>query len=382
MSARSKKLFAVTATLLGGSCLAVALINPARGTDDVNERLQKIVAAQVRGATSSFELSPMDMATIRPAALVERLRVTGEVSPSRHAVLRARTGGRIVHADIREGQTVRAGDVLVRLAPEDLQAALKEKEAGREGAMAEMVLAMQSLNRIEQLVSRRVASQEQLDKARSEVAARKARLDGLDAQVEVGQKALQDTQIIAPFDGIVSKVMVNQGTQVAPDAELLTLVDVADMEARVLISTQDVSRVAAGQFVELQIHGFKNQPIKGEVARISPVVDEGSRSVAIHIRLPDDGYRFKGGMFIHGSVLVRQAEDAIAVPVAALRRDQQEVYVLKLLDGVLVRQPVTIISQWEDEMAEVSGLAPGDMIVRSPLSELRPGLPVIVAQVG
>jgi RND family efflux transporter MFP subunit len=276
---------------------------------------------------------------------------------------------------------VRAGDVLVRLAPEDLQAALKEKEAGREGAMAEMVLAMQSLNRIEQLVSRRVASQEQLDKARSEVAARKARLDGLDAQVEVGQKALQDTQIIAPFDGIVSKVMVNQGTQVAPDAELLTLVDVADMEARVLISTQDVSRVAAGQFVELQIDGFENQVIRGEVARISPVVDEGSRAVAIHIRLPDDG-RFKGGMFIHGSVLVRQAEDAIAVPVAALRRDQQEVYVLKLLDGVLVRQPVTILSQWEDEMAEVSGLAPGDMIVRSPLSELRPGLPVIVAQVG
>jgi len=378
-----KTLFAVTAALLGGVCVAVAAIYPAWGTDDANERLHvRVAAAQVGGAISPFELSPMDIATIRPAALVERLHVTGEVKPSRQAVLRARTGGRIVHSDIREGQAVRAGDTLLRLASEDLQAALKQTQADRQAAMADMLLAMQSLNRLEQLVGKGVASHEALDKARSDVAAGKARLDSLAARIEMEQTALQDAQILAPFDGIISKIMVNQGTQVAPDAELLTVVDVADMEARLLIPTQAVSRVAAGQIVELEIDGFEDQLIRGEVARISPVVDDGSRSVAVHIRLPGDGYRFKGGMFAHGAILVRQAEDGIVVPIASLRRDENEVYVLRILDGLLVRQPVTIVAEWEDGLAEVSGLAPGDTIVQTPLSELRPGLPVTVAKVG
>ncbi|NKN38973.1 efflux RND transporter periplasmic adaptor subunit [Agrobacterium sp. a22-2] len=384
MAFQWKRIFTITAALLGAFYLSVELIDPARGTSDVNERLQKVVvAAHVRAATSPFELSPMEVATIQPAAFVERLRVTGELRPSRLVELRAIRGGRITRSNIREGQRVRAGDVLIAFESNDLQAGLNQKEADQEGAMAEMVLAMQSLNRIEQLASKRVASQEQLDKARSEVAGRKVRLDSQAAQVEIGRTALQDAEILAPFDGVVSKLLVHQGAQIPADAELLTLVDVSDMEARVLISTQEISRVAVGQVVELQVDGLQNQAIKGEVARISPVADDGSRSVAVHVRLPDEGYNFKGGMFVQGSILVRQTEGAITVPVASLLGDKKDAYVLKLTDGVLLRQPVTIISRWDDgQVAEVSGLSAGDLIVRTPHAELRSGVAVTVAEVG
>lgn len=379
-----KRIFTIAVTLLGGVYLAGAMIDPARGTSDLNERLQKVVvAAHVRGATPPFELSSMEVAKIEPAVLVERIRVTGELRPARLIELRARSGGRITHSNIREGQAVKSGDVLIGFESNDLQAALNQKEADQEGAMAEMVLAMQSLNRVEQLASKGVASQEQLDKARSEVAARKARLDSLAAQAEIERTALHDAEILAPFDGVVSKLSVNQGAQISADAELLTLVDVADMEARVLISTQEVSRVAVGQVVELQVDGLKNQTIKGEVDRISPVADDGSRWVAVHIRLSNDGYNFKGGMFVQGSILVRQAEEALAIPVASLLGDKKDAYVLKLTDGILVRQPVTVISRWnDDQIAEVSGLSAGDLIVRAPLAELQPGLAVTVAKVG
>ncbi|BCH62361.1 hypothetical protein RvVAR0630_pl05030 (plasmid) [Agrobacterium vitis] len=88
-------------------------------------------------------------------------------------------------------------------------------------------------------------------------------------------------------------------------------------------------------------------------------------------------------MFVHGSILVRQTEDAIAIPVASIRGDDKDAHVLKLVDGILIRQPVSIISRWDDnQMAEVSGLAPGVMIVRAPLAELQPGLVVTVAKMG
>jgi RND family efflux transporter MFP subunit len=384
MAFQWKRILTITATLLGGVYLSVMLIGPARGTSDANERPQNVVvAAHVRGTPSPFELSPMEVAEIQPAALVERLTVTGELRPSRIVELRAVSGGRITHSNIREGQAVKAGDVLVGFESNDLQAALKQREADQEGAMAEMVLAMQSLNRIEQLASKSVASQDQLDKARSEVAAKKARLDSLGAHVEIARTALQNSEILAPFDGVISKLSVNQGAQISADAELLTLVDVSDMEARVLVSTQEVTRVAKGQVVELQVDGIQNQVIKGMVARVSPVADEGSRSVAVHIRLSGDGYPFKGGMFVRGSILVRQTENAIAVPVASIRRDDKDAYVLKLVEGILIRQPVTIISRWDDnQIAEVSGLAPGDLVVRAQLAELQPGLAVTAATVG
>lgn len=382
MASQRKKIFIIAAALFGSVYCSVALIGPARGTSGPNERLQKVVvAAHIRGTPSSFELSAMEVAEIQPAALVERLRVTGELRPSRLVELRAISGGRVTHSSIREGQSVRAGEVLIGFESADLQAALKQKEADQEGAMAEMILAMQSLNRIERLSSKHITSQEQLDKARSEVAARKARLDSLAAYVEIARTALQNAEILAPFDGVISKLSVNQGAQIAADAELLTLVDVSDMEARVLISTQEVTRVAEGQVVELQVDGVQNQVIRGKVARISPVADDGSRSVAVHIRLSGNGYHFKGGMFVHGSILVRQTEDAIAIPVASFRGDDKDAHVLKLVDGILIRQPVSIISRWDDnQMAEVSGLAPGDMIVRAPLAELQPGLVVTVAK--
>jgi RND family efflux transporter MFP subunit len=372
------------ATLLGGVYLTAAVIASAQGSDHINERLKTVVeAAHVEGAAPPFELSPLEVAEVRPTTLVERLQATGEIRPARQVELCAKIAGRIIHSDIREGQAVKAGQVLVRFETGELQAALKQKEADREGAMAHMVLAMQSLNRIEQLVSKSISSQEQLDKAKSEVAASKARLDSLIAQVDVARTAVQDTEILSPFDGVVSKLSVDQGMQIAANAELLTLVDVSDMEARVLVSTQDVSRVVVGQSAELQVDSFQSQLIKGEISRISPVTDDGSRSLAVHIRLPAGGHQFKGGMFVHGSILVRQTEDALAVPMASLQQVEKNAYVLKLLDGFLVRQPVTILSRWDDgETAEVLGLAPGDIIVRTPLAELQPGVAIVVAQVG
>lgn len=88
-------------------------------------------------------------------------------------------------------------------------------------------------------------------------------------------------------------------------------------------------------------------------------------------------------MFVTGAILVRQAEDAIAVPIASLRQDGDGVYVLKLFDDVLVRQPVTIISSWhDDETVQILGLVRGDVIVTAPLRELHPSLAVRMTEAG
>ncbi|MDX0371788.1 efflux RND transporter periplasmic adaptor subunit [Sinorhizobium meliloti] len=373
-----------TAALFGCAYVAIVTIDPACGTSDPNDRLKKVVAsAEAASANPPLELFPMEITKVEPVALSERLRVSGEIRPFNQATLRARSGGRIVQSDIREGQAVNAGDVLVRFEVEDLHSVLKQKVADRQGAIAGLLLAMQSLARIEQLAGKNVASQEQLEEARSEVGVAKARLDSLSAQVEIARIALRDAEVLAPFNGTVSKLSVGRGARVGADAELLTLVDASPMEAKLLVSTRDVSRVVIGQKAELRIDGFEQQTIQGTVARISPTAEENSRSVAVYVRLAREDPGLRGGMFVTGAILVRQAEDAIAVPIASLRQDGDGVYVLKLFDDVLVRQPVTIIASWhDDETAQILGLVRGDVIVTAPLRELHPSLAVRMTEAG
>ena len=384
MAARWTKTLALTGTIFSGAYLVSVMINPASGKGDTNERLKRIVqAVAVRDTTQSIELSPLEIAKVKPADRIERLRVSGELRAINQATLRARNGGRILQLDFLEGQAVKAGEALAKFETEDLRSVLQQRQADREGAMAEMLLAMQSLNRMEQLTGKNLTSQEQLDKARGEVASAKARLDSLAAQVEIARTALRDAEVLAPFDGIVSKLSVNQGARVGSDAELLTVVDISVMEARLMVSTRDVSRVAAGQPVELAIDGLEEQVVQGEVFRISPAADDGSRFVAVYVRLANDDGRLRGGMFATGSILVRRDRDAIVVPIASLRKDDEGDYVLKLVAGVLVRQPVTVISRWrEDEYAHISGLTPGDTIVTAPLPEFQPDLAVTMTKAG
>jgi RND family efflux transporter MFP subunit len=373
----------MTGALLLSACLAVVTVNPADGMTDTNERLKGIVKSVGAGNEKPvFELSPMEIAKIEPTALVEILRVSGETRPVHQATLRAKSAGQIIQLDVREGQQVKAGELLLRFDTADLLSNLKQKEAEREGAMAGLLLAMQSLNRVEQLAGKSVVSQEQLEKAKSEVAATKAKLDSLSARVEIARIALRDADVVAPIDGVISKLSVNRGARVGEDTDLLTLVDHRGMEARVFVPTRDALRVGVGQAVELQIDGTERLVV-GEIARIAPTADDGTRFVPVYVRLLDATPRLKGGMFVTGAILLRQAEDAVAVPVASLRQDRAGDYVLKLAEGVLVRQPVTIISRWNgEETAQISGLRRGDVIVTAPLREFEPNLSVRLTKAG
>jgi len=370
--------------LLGGVYVAVVLIDPARGTIDANERVKEVVQAAARQIDKPLELAPSEIAEIRPTSMAERLRVGGDIEPINRAVLHAKDGGRIMEVRAVAGQAVKAGDVLVRFETDDLRSILRQREGDRDVAMAEMLLAMQSLNRIEHLAMKNIASQEQLDKARSEVAATTARLKSLSAQADIARTGLRDAEILAPFDGVISKRAIDPGSRVAAGAELFTIVDTSVLEAKVLVSTRDVPRIAIGQRAELHIDGLDGQTVIGRVDRISPVADHGTRFILVYIRLSDNDARLRGGMFATGSILVRQNEDAIVIPAISLRRDETGDYVLKLKRGRLVRQPVTVGSGWggKDSVEISKGLAYGDTIVTVPLPRLRPDVAVTIPKAG
>lgn len=376
---------AMAGVLLGGICAVALLVDPARGTVDANERLKMVVATISESrAEQPLELSSKEIITIQSTTGVERFRVSGELRPVNQAILRAKRSGRIIQIGARDGEIVKAGDALVRFETRELQSALKQREADRDVANAERLFAVQSLDRTEQLAGKNIVPWEQLDKAKAEVAAAAARLDSLSAQVEIARTAFRDADVRAPFDGIVARLEVNEGSYVGADAELLSVIDTSVLEARMLVSTRAVLRIAPGQLVELLVDGLEDQVIRGEVTRIGAIADDGSRFVPVFVRLANRHGRLKGGMFATGTILVRENKDIIIVPASAVREDDAGSYVLKLENDLLVRQSVTVSSRWNggDKIEVSEGLVQGDAIVTAPLPGLQPNSLVTLSKTG
>jgi RND family efflux transporter MFP subunit len=316
--------------------------------------------------------------------MAERLSVSGELQPVSRVVIRAREAGKILDVNVRDGQAVRAGDLLVRFETEELQSTLLLRQSDRDAAEAELTLAMQALTRTEQLASKNIASAEQLDKAKSDVVVKTARLQSLSAQVDIARLALRNAEIRAPFDGTITRRQAEIGSRVSADGELMTLVDTSMLEAKVLVATRDIPRVAVGQTAELDIDGIGGQPLRSTVERISPVAEDGTRFVAVYLRLANRNGRLWGGMFASGSILVREKNDALVVPAIALRKDETGYHVLKVLNGHLRRQTVAVGSRWNDgSLIEIgAGLQDGETILTAPLPELQPDMAVTVDKAG
>jgi multidrug efflux pump subunit AcrA (membrane-fusion protein) len=343
--------------LLGGCTLAFIYLDPARGTVDANERVKNIVAsASVTQVSRPLELTHAEVTSVESLSMAERLRVSGELQPVNRVVMRAKAGGKILKLAVREGERVRAGEVLMRFETDDLQSTLLQRESDRDAAEAELVLAKQVLSRIEQLSAINVTSKEQLEKAKSGVTSNTSKVQSLSAQVDIARVALRDADVLAPIDGIVASRTVEAGSRVS----------------------------AAGQSSELTIDGLEGQTILGEVARINPVADNGTRFVPVYLRLPNRDGKLWGGMFATGSILVREKAGALVVPAISLRKDETGDYVLKLQNGHLQRQPVTVGQAWDGgSLVEIAdGLVDGDTIVTAPLPELRPDVAVTVNKAG
>ncbi len=371
--------------LFGGCTLVIILINPNRGTVDANARVKETVAAASAVQVSNpLELALAEVTSVKPVPMVERVRVSGDLQPVNRVVMRAKIAGKILSLDVREGEQVSPGDVLMRFETHDLRSTLLQRESDRDAAEAELVLAEQALNRIEQLSAKNATSKEQLEKAKSDVASNTSKVQSLSAQVDIAKVALRDAEILAPFDGIIATRAVEAGSRVSADAELLTVVDTSIFEAKVLVSTRDIGRVSVGQIAELQIDGMDGQMFKGTVGRINPVADAGTRFVPVYLRLPNHDGKLWGGMFVSSSIRVREKNDALVVPAVSLRKDNAGDYVLKLQTGHLRRQSVTVGQSWSDgNLVEIAaGLKDGDVIVTAPLPELLPDVAVTVNKAG
>jgi multidrug efflux system membrane fusion protein len=349
-----------------------------------NGKMANALASQKSSGTAArpIELIYSELFVTWRRPLVDTVRFTGTTQPIDQTIVKSRIAGQLGEVLVREGDKVSKDQVLARFEGHELQAKVNERESALEAARAEARWAARDYTDKETLAGRNIVSRASLDAARAMAESKASMVEVSQAQLDVVRKYLFDTEVRAPFDGIVGDRIANQGESLPINAPIVTLLDTSRVEVIAQMPAADVVRLKVDQLATLTLEGFGNRQFNGRITRISPTTQVGSRSIPVYVEITDQNEALRGGLFATGTVVVQEVADAFAVPRVAVRKDGQGDFVLAVIDGVLVRKPVEIVRTWSrGELVEVHGLETGVTIIAAALRGLKTGQAVKVLEI-
>ncbi len=336
---------------------------------------KKAPGSEAKNAPVTLEFAAADLTRVEFVALRPQLRVSGSLQPLRQTIIKAKVPGEIRMLGPREGDAVRAGQVLARLDTAELETRLAEKVGNLESGRAQLALAEKTRANTEALLAQGFISQSAYDNAVTAFDANRGTQQVWEAQVQLARNAVRDATIVAPLGGVVARRHVQAGERVNIDAPVYTVVDLAELEMQAPVPTVDVPLLKPGMSVDLRIDGFGSEGFRGRISRINPATELGTRSILVHIALANPGGRLKGGMFASGAIELAATQPVPTLPTAAVRTEAGEAYAWTLQDGRLVRRAL-VLGQRDHNQGRVevtSGVTPEIWVLAGKIDLIKEG---------
>lgn len=384
---------------------------------------------QEQPTTTAPMVQGVKIETIAQQSVDESYEAVGTVRAKNSAIVSSKVMGNIVAMKVREGDTVRAGQVLVEIdsreariqtqksgsglvemrgALDEVDRSIKAAESSQTAAEANRRLAASTLRRYQQLLDRQSVSPQEFDevRARYEVAdadaeragrqlqsleAKRrqalARIDQAKADVAGSQVYSSFTRIAAPINGVVVSRQADVGYMATPGAPLLTIEGGADYRLEAAVQESQINKIRLRDQVRVQIDALGQQELAGIVVEIVPAADPASRTylIKISIALPSGNQQIiRSGLYGKARFITGQME-AVTIPKQAVveRGQLTSVYVVDQ-SGIAHMRLVKTGKTYGDRIEVLSGLKEGEQIVvdgvtavndGSRVREAAPGLP-------
>jgi membrane fusion protein (multidrug efflux system) len=320
------------------------------------------------------EFTQQDLYTVEPLPLERTLPLTGTLVPFTEATLKAKAPGELLEVGVREGETVKRGQVLARIDPTELRARVSARQADVAAAQSQLLLAQKNLGTQKALLEKSFISQNAFDGFQSSYDVAVAKVRAAEAELLVAQKAHNDAVLVAPFDGIVAQRHALPGERVALDAKVVTVVNLSRLELEAAVPATEIGLLRVGRPVAFRVDGFGERSFAGHIDRINPSTVSGSRSVNVYAAIDNTDGLLRGGLFAQGAVSLDRIDSALVIPATAVREEIGQPQVYALVDGRVKRKPVRVgPADAAGRVQVLEGLQPGDRIVKVNLGSLREG---------
>jgi len=326
------------------------------------------------GATSTPDdegFPPSALAKAARRDIDSKLLLSGEVQPAFQVDVRPEVGGKVKQIAVTVSQKVKKGDLLAVIDDRDLLTERKSALTVIEGAQLEVDKNRGNYERAkalfdEKLISKEVYANLEADMRISENALEKAK-----SQLQSVDDRLNKTRIIAPSDGTVLDIAVNEGQVVSAAASvnsgtsLMTFADLSHLLINTHVNQMDVSKLHPGQKVFVNMQGDDESPVEAHIEFVAPLatVSNNIKGFEVQALIGKDQGRLRPGMSVSMTVPIASASDVVSVPIAAVfqQSDNHVVYVRKGAKAELRKVRVGITDMSYAEITD--GLAAGEEIL-------------------
>ena len=298
---------------------------------------------------------------LQAEALDNSITTTGTLLPNEEVDLVSELAGRVTLIGFQEGGNVSAGQVLVRISDDEIQAQSRKAEAN-------LKLGTDDEGRKKQLLAVSGISQEQYDASQAQLAALQADADNLRAQVA-------KSTIRAPFSGKVGLRSISEGGFVGSNTLIAKLQQTDPMKVEFAVPERYGRIMKAGALIHFTMEG-DTSTYSGEVYAVDPSVDATTRTVKVRARSSNKDGRLFPGAFAKVDVRLEKLNDALIVPAEALIPDIQGQKVLLMKGGKVVSARVQLGIRSANSVQLTRGVQPGDSVIVTGLLALREGAAV------
>ena len=307
----------------------------------------------------------VEAARVTVDTIIEELQAVGTLQPNEAVTVTPEIVGRIERIAFSEGQSVKAGDVLV-----ELDAAILKAELSK--VRSDLVLAKANQERAITLAGQGMGTIRARDEAQGvfQVA---------QANVELAEARLQKTTLRAPLAGIVGLRAVSSGAYVAPGQRIVDLTSIHPLKLDFRVPELSLADVRRGQALRITLDALAGRVFEGEIYAIDPVVDVAGRAIRIRARVPNPKGELSPGLFARVLVVVGKRENALLVPESAIFAREEKHYVYRVVEGRAARTPVVLGQRRPGFVEVLEGLSRDAMVVTAGQQQVREGSRLQVA---
>ena len=367
-------------TLWAIAAMAVLALGATAATLAVQAADDKAAKPEKSATAASAAKAALTVTVVQAqkAELSTALSANGNVAAWQEAIVGAESNGmRLAEVRVNVGDVVRRGQVLATFAADMAQADLAQSKAAVAEAEATLAEAGANAQRARDLQASGALSAQQINQYLTAERTAQARLDAVRASAKMQQLRLQQTQVLAPDNGVISSRSATVGAVVPAGAELFRLIRGGRLEWRAEVAASELAQIRTGQPVRVTAAG--GAPVQGKVRMVAPTVDAATRNGLVYVDLPQAG-AIKAGMFARGE-FETGSSSALTLPQSAVLLRDGFSYVFKLgADNKVAQAKVSVGRRVGDRIEITGGLDANARVVASGAGFLADGDTVRVVE--